>query len=203
MKDAILLGLTLLLVACGQGPETEARKVGDEQPDPGKEKRAVEDLIQRLPYVQLPWSCELWKDQFSVIQLTGQELEQLANDPQQEAGVAVGRLYDPSGAKHILWLSPADVDLPMLTTFSSEGEFIHVEGLVIGECGPGPCYECKETVRIDLDFTILTTDTITACECDSTFEPLSKPCEHYVMIREGSLSANGAFMAPKKRIELN
>ncbi len=203
MKNAILLGLAMFSLGCGEVAKTEAQKVGDEGTKPGEGRSAIDELIKRLPYVHLPWSCELWEDRLAVVQLTGQEQELLANDPEQEAGVAVGRIYDPSGVKHILWLSPADVDLPMITTFSAEGEFIHIEGLVIGECGPGPCYQCKETVRIDLDFSILTTDTVTACECDSTHEPLSKPCEHYVSIREGALSSDGAVMEPTKRVELN
>lgn len=203
MKYLALLVLAVYLSACGIALSDKARSVVENEADDEKQPNSIGNLIQRLPYVTLPWTFDLWEGRVPLVELTEHEQQLLANDPEQEAGAAVGLIHDPSGSKHILWLSPADVELPMITTFSPEGAFIHTEGLVIGQCGPGPCYTCKETVQINMDFTILTTDTVTACECDSTYEPLSTPCEHYVTVREGTLSSNGAHMTPQRRIDLS
>ncbi len=195
--------LVILLLACGTDhrdvPRTTVEPVARGSDDPN----TLDQLVQRLPNVTLPWTFELRGDGVPSIELSSVEQQLLANDPEQEAGVAVGLVVDPSDAKHILWLSPADSELPMITTFTSNGAFVRTEGLVIGRCGPGPCYECKETVRVNDDLTILTTDTVTACECDSTYEPLPIPCEHYVTVRQGTLSSAGAYMAAPVIIDLN
>lgn len=195
--------LAVLLWACGTDPRDVTRPPVEPVPRGGEAFNPVDQLIQRLPYVPLPWTFELWGDGVPSIELSPIEQQLLANDPEQEAGVAVGLVGDHPDARHILWLSVADSELPMITTFSSDGEFVRSEGLVIGQCGPGPCYECKETVRINEDFTILTTDTVTACECDPTYEPLAIPCEHYVTVLQGTLGSRGAFMTAPMVIDLN
>lgn len=199
----VLLALPVVLFGCGAEPTDEASSVVKGEVDGMEPADPIEKLIQRLPYVSLPWTFELWEGSVPLVELSEIEQQLLANDPDQDAGVAVGLIYDPSGVKHILWLSPSDSELPVITTFSADGSFLRAEALVIGQCGPGPCYECKETVRINVDLTILTTDTVTACECDSTYQPLSTPCEHYVTIREGELTSKGVFMAPQRTVDLS
>ena len=192
-----------MLLACGTDSGDVTQTSVEHVSQGGEGPNSLDQLIQRLPNVVLPWTFELWGDRVPFIELSSVEQQLLANDPEQEAGVAVGLIVGPSDAKHILWLSPADSELPMITTFSSNGAFVRTESLVIGQCGPGPCFECKETVRINDDFTILTTDTVTACECDSAYEPLQLPCEHYVTVLRGTLRSRGAYMANPIHIDLN
>lgn len=203
MKGMVRSMFAVLLVSCSTETKDLKRTEVERESKDVQDPETLEHLIERLPSVRLPWTFELWGERVPSVELSPAELELLTNDPKQEAGVGVGLIVDRLNTRHILWLSPADSELPMITTFSPKGEFVRYEGLVIGQCGPGPCYECKETVRINEDFTVMTTDTVTACECDSTFEPTSTPCAHFVTVLKGLITTRGVMLSPQQTIDLS
>lgn len=142
----------------------------------------LERLVERLPVIDLPWSFDLRENEVQSIELSSIEIQLLANDPAQEAGSVLGILENDHEVIHILWLTPADSELPVISSFSSEGQFLRSTCLAIGNCAPWdePCFSCHETIRIGTDRTILATDTVTSCECDSLYEPIQTPCTRYV-----------------------
>jgi hypothetical protein len=155
-------------------------------------------LRQRLPTVTLPYRCELSGADPDHITLDPRE-QRLLNGTDQDQGVAIGLLPDTTAALHVLWLSAADSWLPMITTFSKAGMRIGIEGLVIGRCGPDPCYSCSETVQIAADMTVLTTDTVRECACDSDHVEIPGSCERYVIKRTGRIGPSGVRMSAESQ----
>lgn len=159
--------------------------------------------MRKLPVVHVPLRYDLRNDEPFHIALAPDEQQLVAGDPTAESGVAVGILPDTSRVVHVLWLAAADSWLPMISTFSRSGELLKAEGLIIGECAPWdePCFQCNETVSIDREYRVLTTDTVRECKCDTAYI-VSGPCERYVKVLEGFVTERGAMMSPMRRTEL-
>jgi hypothetical protein len=90
----------------------------------------------------------------------------------------------------VVWMEPAEVLIPVLTTFSKSGKRISQESLTIGRCGTDCCYYCNETIIISRDLSIYAADSIKSCTCDSS-GPKENTMEKYVLMKTGSVSNDG------------
>lgn len=191
----LVLVLSALLAACGSS-DTPLHSTGtnDTLVIPRDSNAVWSDLKDRLPLVPLPFRCELMGTDPEFITLSPRE-QRLLNASDHEQGVAVGLLPDTTRAFHVLWLGAADSWLPTVTTFSMDGRRVTIQELVIGQCGPDPCYSCAETVHIDVKLEVLTTDTVRMCECDSNYAEIPGTCMRFVLKRTGVIGPTGALMS--------
>ncbi|MCO4292400.1 hypothetical protein NF867_05940 [Solitalea sp. MAHUQ-68] len=101
-----------------------------------------------------------------------------------------GLLPDTSKTYKIIWLAPAEMLVPVLTTFSKKGQRINEQYLGVGGCGSDCCFWCKESIKINQDMTIYSVDSIRSCECDS-IGPKENTMKKYIRFMTGKVSGNG------------
>jgi hypothetical protein len=99
-------------------------------------------------------------------------------------------LPDTMNSYKVIWLEPAEVLIPVLTTFSKSGKKISQESLTIGRCGSDCCYYCNETIIIGRDLSVYAADSIKTCKCDS-LGPKENTMEKYVLMKTGLISRDG------------
>jgi hypothetical protein len=99
-------------------------------------------------------------------------------------------LPDTMNSYKVIWLEPAEVLIPVLTTFSKSGKKISQENLTIGGCGSDCCFSCNETIIINPDLSIYAADSIKSCKCDSS-GPKENTMEKYVLMKTGHISGDG------------
>jgi hypothetical protein len=109
---------------------------------------------------------------------------------------AYGLLPDTLNSFKVIWLKPADISFPVLTTFTKNGKRINEEVLSIGECGSDCCYTCKETIRINTDLSLYCADSIRSCKCDS-LGPKDETMEKFVLYKTGKITQNGKIIISK------
>ncbi len=94
-------------------------------------------------------------------------------------------------------LGVADCYLPVLTTYTLNGEIIDEKALAIGyglvDCG----HHTEDYMILKKDYTIYVSDTLKVCECDSSYKIIEETCEQYVIYREGRLLSDGKIELTK------
>lgn len=204
MKAATVLciGVALLASSCRENtPEAGADETAVDASAAGRPDD-FSRLLRKLPIVDIPVTIDLGGQDPPYVELELAEQRLISGDASAESGVAMGILPDTSEVVHVFWLGAADSWLPTISTFTRAGELLSVQALVIGECGPDPCYRCKEAVRIGEDWQVLTTDTVHDCECDTNYTPIIGTCKDYIKVRHGIITPRGALMEPMQRVDL-
>lgn len=103
---------------------------------------------------------------------------------------AYGLLPDTAGNFKLIWLAPAEIAVPVLTTFNSHGQRISEKYLGVGGCGSDCCFSCAEYITIDKDMSIYSVDSIKSCDCDSA-GPREKTMKKYTRFMTGTIAADG------------
>jgi hypothetical protein len=103
---------------------------------------------------------------------------------------AYGILPDTLNSFKIIWLQPAEEEVPVLTTFTKNGKKINEEYLGVGGCGSDCCFTCKEFITINHDLSIFSADSIKSCECDST-GPKENTTKKYIRYKTGKILKSG------------
>ena len=103
---------------------------------------------------------------------------------------AYGFLADTADNFKLIWLSPTEVFVPVLTTFSKQGQKISEQYLGVGQCGSDCCFTCTESVIINKDLTIYSVDSIKSCTCDSS-GPKKETMQNSIQFMKGRISPNG------------
>ena len=101
-------------------------------------------------------------------------------------------LSDTTNSFKVIWIEPAEILIPVLSTFSKSGKRISQETLTVGQCGTDCCYTCNETIIINRDLTIYAADSIRSCTCDS-LGPRKNTMKKYVLMKTGRISSDGAI----------
>lgn len=204
MRSLVLYGSVglAMLLSC-DGPVNVGVKLptADDRPHPQLSDE-LNGVLENCGVIDLPYSFELGAYEWQGGDLSLEETRFITGDAQLESAVTIGVLPESPGAIHVLWLYPADDMLPMLSTFSTDGELKQVEGLAMGECHPDACYACKETITIDRRLRLLATDSVRDCECDSTHSPLPGRCRRFVRSRAGLITDRGVLLSPIQQQEL-
>jgi len=105
-------------------------------------------------------------------------------------------LPDTINSFKVIWMEPAEMSIPVLTTFSKSGNKISEESLTLGQCGSDCCFTCNETIIINQDLSIYSADSIKSCTCDST-GPKENTMKKYVMMKTGRISGDGKIQLSK------
>ena len=108
---------------------------------------------------------------------------------------AYGILADTTNNYKIIWLAPADVEVPMLTTFTKSGKKISEKELGVGVCGSDCGFTCKEIIDIKNDMTIFSVDSETYTNCDSTGK--DGKAQKEIRYMNGKISNNGKIRFSK------
>lgn len=203
MKSQLLLVACAvwLISSCDQPVNVGFKSPEEESARSLPQAANLTGLIKRLPRLSLPLKYDLGFDEAEGVEVSLDELRLLAGDPDLEVGAVIGLLPTTESVHHVLWFFPADQMLPMVSTFSLDGELINVEGIALGECHPLDCYFCRETVAIDRNLRIQATDTIRDCVCDSVYSPILDSCQHLARHQEGLITARGVMLAPIRQNE--
>lgn len=107
-------------------------------------------------------------------------------------GYVVGRIEFNGSYVAVVTLARAECYLPVLTTYTLEGEIIDSKTIACGSCSHGrECYVCVETAILYDDFTIYTADTHTYSDCDENYNSIPGTEEIEVIYREGRLTETG------------
>jgi hypothetical protein len=111
---------------------------------------------------------------------------------------AYGLLPDTTQSFKVIWLTPTEIYLPVLTTFSKDGRKISEQELSVGECGSDCCFTCIETIKINTDLTIYSADSISKCDCDSV-GPKENTMKKYVLFKTGKINGDSKIsLSPVK-----
>jgi len=103
---------------------------------------------------------------------------------------AYGMLPDTSGNIQLVWLTPAEIYTPVLTTFTKDGQKISEKHLSVGECGSDCCFICEEYIYIREDRSIYSVDSIKSCTCDES-GPKKNTMKKYIRFMTGSIGRDG------------
>jgi len=111
-------------------------------------------------------------------------------------------LPDTLNSYKLIWMEPAEILIPVLTTFSKSGKKISEELLSVGQCGTDCCFSCNETIIIHQDMSIYSVDSIRSCTCDS-LGPKENTMQKYVLMKTGRILSDGKIqLSPMtKKIE--
>jgi hypothetical protein len=147
-------------------------------------------FVKKFPRLGLPLTIKTLDIQSDALQkITGRDsMFTSSSDP--EGTRAYGLLPDTTGNFKLIWLSPADVYVPILTTFNRHGQRISETHLSVGACGSDCCYSCAEYITINKDMTIYSVDSIKSCDCDSA-GPQEKTMKKYTRFMTGAIAADG------------
>jgi hypothetical protein len=103
---------------------------------------------------------------------------------------AYGLLPDTAKSFKVIWLTPTEIYLPVLTTFSKDGKKISEQELSVGQCGSDCCFTCVETIKINMDMAIYSADSISRCDCDS-IGPKENTMKKFVLFKTGKIYGDG------------
>ncbi len=99
----------------------------------------------------------------------------------------------PSNGEFITLISFAGADcyIPIITTYQNDGKIIDSQSINIGNCGSDCGYNCKEFMKINKDYSIYVSDTISSFDCDSIGNPIPGTLENYIIYKKGKINKNG------------
>ncbi|MDO6434755.1 hypothetical protein Q4E93_29355 [Flavitalea sp. BT771] len=103
---------------------------------------------------------------------------------------AYGMLPDTSGNIQLVWLAPAEIYDPVLTTFTKGGLKISEQHLGVGGCGSDCCFTCDEYIYIKKDRSIYSVDSIKSCTCDES-GPKKSTMKKYIRWKAGKIGEDG------------
>jgi hypothetical protein len=204
MRQLTILGLTCLLIACSPTREKASEK--DDVATVSFDKRAYfkKSYLEKFKMVNLPLT----------LRPTGNypERKSLRTDSNSPDTLfykgaysiaCYGLLPDTSMFYGVIWLEPADLEYPVITTYDKNGEIIDEREINIGYCGDDCGYHCTETVTIDKDYKIFSADSVTSNDCDTLGHIIETSTKKYVIFKTGQIKQNGKVeMSNELRAEL-
>jgi hypothetical protein len=151
---------------------------------------AFKSFLAKFKVLQPPLNIDPFKINIrSCIKLTKTDNLFVRSESPDEI-YAYGLLPDTSNSYKLIWLEPSEVQMPYLATFTKNGKFIKKEFLGVGQCGSDCCYECKESIKINQNLTILSVDSITSCKCDAN-GPIKGTTEKFILLKKGRVMKDG------------
>ncbi|WP_205512021.1 hypothetical protein [Longitalea arenae] len=124
--------------------------------------------------------------------LEGHDTNYIRNEYPGTRQCAYGLLPDTTNNYKIIWLLPAEIYAPILTTFSKQGQKLSEASLGVGGCGSDCCFECNETIIINKDLSIYSADSIKSCECDDN-GPKPETMRKYARVKTTKIGIDGHF----------
>lgn len=206
MKLNLILFLVIFLVACNTNtnkdkPSADNTTAGLMNNTHSKQADFAKFIskfkVLNMPVVITPLE-QHGKEKLSLIYGSDTSfINTVYKDTAMDKVYAYGLLPDTANNYKVLWLTPAEIYLPVLTTFSKTGQKISEEHLTVGKCGDDCCYFCKEIIKINLDLSIYCADSIKQCECDDK-GPKESTMKHSVIFKTGNIAADGTINLSKE-----
>ncbi|AEV99309.1 hypothetical protein A4D02_32425 [Niastella koreensis] len=197
MKITPVLLVVLLFAACNSKPAAENKQatsgsVPAETPvDPH-----FKAFIGKFRMLQLPLTIKFTStaDYENLPQLQGADSNYVkcCEGFGTEGRYAYGLLPDTANNYKIIWLLPADEEVPMLTTLTKQGVLISEDNIGVGGCGPDCCFDCNETVIVNKDLSVYSADSIKECKCDDN-GPDTTTIRNYARVKTAKIGADGKF----------
>jgi hypothetical protein len=193
----IIILLAIVFVGCsGEQKQTESKTVVNKT----NNDEGFDAYVKLFPITKLPTvvkGCDMGLD--GLYEFDGKEFSQFS----AEYSFSLNQIPSNGNFIALISLGAADCFLPVLTTYSLEGEKIDEETIAIGYCGSDCGYSCSEYMTINEDYVIYVSDTISSSECDSLGQVIPSTTENYVIYQEGKLLVDGKIQLNKeKRVDL-
>lgn len=197
MKITRLFLAVLLFSACNPKPAAENKKAANlSVPEITQVDPHFKAFIGKFRVLQLPLTIK-------VTSLTGYESLPLLDGLDSiyvtspdigngGGGLAYGLLPDTANSYKLIWLLPADIYVPVLTTLTKKGKIISQDYMGVGGCGVDCCFECNETVTVNKDLSIYSVDSVNQCECDDN-GPKPETMSHYTRVKTAAIKDHGKF----------
>ncbi|MFT6947588.1 MAG: hypothetical protein ACJARP_002015 [Vicingaceae bacterium] len=147
-----------------------------------------QSFLDQFPNLQFPIEFEGCN-----VQLTeDKKLDKIySNKFESNSTHLIGTMLTNGNYIAVLTVGTADCYLPILTTYKLTGEKIDSKTIAVGGCGDGPCYECKEYMKIDNHLNIYTSNKIIFSECDEDYNSIPKTETKEEIFRKGNLTPEG------------
>jgi len=189
MKTTQLILLSLLFFSCNSNPASKNKKeVSKNENLSGSD---FNKFIGKFRPLRLPLTIKTFQQNgYNTLPVLSGSDTNYIKTPYPNKLYAYGLLPDTTDSYKIIWLSPAELYVPVLTTFTKRGQKVSEEYLGVGQCGSDCCYECNETITINTDLSIYSADSIKSCECDST-GPRLNTMKKYTLYKTGKIAAGG------------
>lgn len=184
--------ITFFLISCSQ---TDKSKLSNENSvvktdsivELPQKSDEFQSFLDKFPIIELPVKIKGCEAEYE--NLT--EFKENSSPYIEDYSFGVGQVKTNGDYVAVLTLGVADCLLPRITTYKMTGEKIDSEIIAIGNCGHGPCFECKEFMTLKKDFTLYTADTIKTSECDDDYNPIPGTESIEVIYQEGRLTKEG------------
>ncbi|MBS1526817.1 MAG: hypothetical protein JST19_14270 [Bacteroidetes bacterium] len=91
----------------------------------------------------------------------------------------------------IIWLEPAEAEIPVLTIFTKDGKKVDQKELGVGGCGSDCGFNCSESITINKGLTIFSCDSIERTTCDTDGNPIKNTTKRYLRFKTGEILRDG------------
>ena len=183
-KTIILLVVILLFIGC----KTEKKENKTKTFNFPELNEEFQNFIDKFPEVKLPLKLKDSEYNFEGLE----KLKANKHIPNQNESIYIlGKIKTNGNYLAILCLEESQGLIPIVTTFKLNGEKIQSENLMIGLCGPDPCFECEETLNIDNELNISVKHHSKYFECDENGVYKNKVTEEKIISKNAKLEING------------
>ncbi|WP_262733944.1 hypothetical protein [Gaetbulibacter sp. NE] len=145
-------------------------------------------FVDQFPIIETPIKIKACDDDFSeFIQLndTNNILDR------EEFNYIYGKIKINEEYIAVITLEEAECFMPILTTFKITGEIVNSKELMIGRCGPDPCFECEELMEIDNDLNIYVAFNSRYFNCDENGNEIVGTDKKEVIYKTGKITKEG------------
>jgi len=198
----VLLGLASCTEDSPKSKHHKKAAVNGKKPSPNvsvNRKQQFEKFIRKFKPMALPLTIKTLEIEPGAAELKITDKDSLfirTRFPNETR--ALGMLSDTSTTIQLLWLEPAEMYNPVLTTFTKSGQKISEQHLSVGSCGADCCFTCDEYIYIRKDRSIYGVDSIKSCVCDAK-GPNQRTMKRYIRYITGQIAADGKISLSKVR----
>jgi hypothetical protein len=192
LKIMLIVLVSILFIKC------KNEKINNDKTNhPISKINDFETFIKKFKVLKFPLTIETLKIQvenFSPLTKTDLKFIDTQNiDPKLDNVYTYGILPDTLESYKVIYLFPAEMHIPIMTTYSKSGKKISTEELSVGGCGSDCGFTCNEYVKIDSDLKIYSVDSIKSQECDS-LGIKENTLKKYTRFKNGKINKKGKII---------
>ncbi|MBS1503905.1 MAG: hypothetical protein JST32_17680 [Bacteroidetes bacterium] len=187
----LLLLIVVVLQACSRNASKQNQNGNDNTIKPVNVNPEFRQFLKKFKFLSLPLTIktlEIVTD--SSKKLNHRDNVFIKSDYPDEI-YAYGMLPDTASNYKIIWLEPAEDEIPVLTIFTKNGKKLNQEELGVGECGSDCGFNCSESITIDKGLAIFSRDSIQSTNCDTSGNLIKNTTKRYLRFKTGKILKDG------------
>jgi hypothetical protein len=183
ITSALLLLIASVIVSCNNG-------VGSASTSKGANP-AFDSFKQNFVQTALPLTTKACYVDPSKFKQLGKQYYPLYVDNDEGYSLCWCTFKANGDYTALFTFGPADCYIPYLTTYDKDGKKIDGKMIAIGGCGSDCGFTCEEYMIVRADYSIYTSDTVTAFDCDTANKEIPGTKQHYVIYKTGKILSTG------------